>query len=311
MLIRALIALFIGSGVVAEIHADDNLIGLPKPKDPARPGAVLLFGGGGITNDAWDRFIELAGGRKARIVIVPSAGFRISDYDTYEEFDAELNRWFASWVRLAKNGRVASVEFLYTDNPAKADRDSFVEPLRSATGVWFSGGLQPRLNYRFVGSYPRQTKFQIALRAVLERGGVVGGTSAGMAALPEFMTLYEDWSSGTCTAVPAPGLGLFSGAVVDQHFNTRSGRLDRFTGLLRNDALEKLGRPGGSYRLIGLAVDERTGLVVRGDRLEALGNSNVHVFLKEGELKLTWHTLPAGNIAELKRGRNGEYIFLK
>jgi cyanophycinase len=299
------------SSIVA--NADDNLVGLPKPNDPKRPGALLLFGGRSITDDAWNRFIELAGGPKARIVIVPSAGFRVSDYDTYEEFEEVLNRRFSAWVGLAKRGRVASVKFLYTDNPAKADRDTFVEPLLTATGVWFSGGQQSRLQYRFVGSYPKQTKFQVALRGVLERGGVVGGTSAGAAALPEIMTLSEDRSLGSCTAVPAHGLGLFNGAVVEQHFNGRSGRLERFTGLLRNEAdLAKLqGRPGGSSRLIGLAVDEGTGLVVQGDRLEVLGDSNAHVFLKEGQLKLTWHTLPTRSSAKLKRGRDGEYVLVK
>jgi cyanophycinase len=313
MTLRAFVVILFCSCVCMTADAADNLIGLPKPIDPNRPGAVMLHGGGGTTNDAWNRFIELAGGPKARIVIIPCAAFRVSDANTYEEFEAELRRWFGAWVRLPKNGQAASVEFLYTDNPAKADRDSFVEPLRTATGVWFSGGLQSRLYYRFGGSPSKMTKFQTALRGVLEQGGVVGGTSAGMAALPECMTLYEDWSSGTCKAVPSLGMKLFDGAIVEQHFNGRSGRLDRFTGLLRNDAaLEKLqGRTGATARMIGLAVDERTALVVQGDRLEVLGSSSAHVFLKEGSQKITWHTLSSGSFVELKRGRNGESTLLR
>jgi cyanophycinase len=299
--------------MVTPVRSNDSIIGLPTPRDPAHPGAVLLFGGGGITNDAWDRFIELAGGSRARIVIVPSAGFRVGDYDNDAQFRADLNRYFSAWIRLATTGKAASVEFLYTDNSRDADDEAFVKPLTTATGVWFSGGRQSRLYYRFVGWYPRATKFQIALRDVIARGGVVGGTSAGMAALPEIMTHYQDSNGGPVTAVPVHGLGLFAGAVVEQHFDTRQGRLERFTGLLRNDdRLDKLlARPGASAGLIGLAVDERTGLVVQGDHLEVLGSGSAHVFLKPDASTLTWHTLKSGTRAQLRRERSVHLTLVK
>src|SRR5262245_45123264 len=216
--------------------AGNNILVFPPPRDTDRPGAVMLHGGGRVTNDAFARFVELAGGKQARIVLVPSAGYRRSDYDSRREFTNALNQRFSAWVRLPSTGRVQSLEFLETDNADDANDAAFVRPLASATGVWFSGGDQSRLNYRYVGEYPRKTRFQAALREVVARGGVVGGTSAGMAAMPEVMTLNENRrrATGPLSAVAAHGLGLFDGAIVEQHFDGRSGRLERFTGLLRD-----------------------------------------------------------------------------
>lgn len=304
-----LAVLFACSGATAA--GDDNVLGLPKPRDARRPGAVILNGGGSISNETWDRFLALAGGSKARIVIVPSAGFRPSDYDNDEQFRAALQGRFGAWLRLVPNGKAASVEFLYTDNPNDAESDAFVKPLTTATAVWFSGGLQSRLNYRFVGYFPKPTKFQTALREVVERGGVVGGTSAGMAALPEIMTISQERRDGTgpMSAVPAHGLGLFTGAIVEQHFDARSGRLERFTGLMRDTALldQWAGREGVGAKMVGLAVEEGTGLLLQGDRVEVLGGSHAHIFVNSaGGATLTWHTLKVGEKGELKRDRHGD-----
>lgn len=224
-------------------RADDNPIGLPAAAEKGRPGAVLLHGGGELSDEVFERFIELAGGKEARIILVPSAGYRHSDYENEQQFLRVMHERFSGWVRLASSGHIRSFEFLYTDDPTDADAADFVRPLEAATGVWFCGGLQPRLNYRFVGAFPEKTRFQAALREVVSRGGVVGGTSAGMAALPEIMTMYQDRKDegAPATAVAAHGLGLFNGAIVEQHFDGKGGRLERFTGLLRNSAeLDKL-----------------------------------------------------------------------
>ncbi|HEY7313715.1 MAG TPA: sigma-70 family RNA polymerase sigma factor [Gemmataceae bacterium] len=295
----------------APVAAEDNVLGLPKPRDARRPGAVVLHGGGRITDSAFDRFVALAGGQRARLVLVPSAGFRPRDYDNNEQFLAVMRRRFSSWVRLASTGQVARFEFLCTDDPDDADDAAFVRPLETATGVWFSGGFQTRLNYRFVGSFPRQTKFQAALRGVLERGGVVGGTSAGMAALPQIMTLRQDQrrTDGPLSAVAGHGLGLLTGAIVEQHFDGRNGRLERFTDLLRDGPqLDKLsGRGGAGANMLGLAVEEGTALVARADRLEVVGDRAAHVFLKSpGDVTIVWHTLGSGGKAALKRNRRGE-----
>ncbi len=171
----------------------------------------------------FERFIQLAGGKQARIVFVPSAGFRRGWFDSDAQMIASLSSRYSSWARLAAQKQVASFQFLFTDDPEDADSPQFTRPLETATGVWFSGGDQLRLNYRFVG-YPSPTRFQRALAWVLQRGGVVGGTSAGMAAIPEIMTLWdqrEDYAA-PAAIVPGHGFGLLRQAIVEQHFDARA-----------------------------------------------------------------------------------------
>jgi cyanophycinase len=290
--------------------AAENLLGLPTPRDARRPGALVLHGGGRITVDVFDRFVELAGGREARIVFVPCAGWRRADYDSDEEFLAALNTRYDSWPYLATSGRIRSFQFLYTDNDTDADDADFCKALETATGVWFCGGQQSALNYRFVGEHPSQTRFQALLQKVVERGGAVGGTSAGMAALPEIMTLWEGSYTvgGPRAIVSAHGLGLIRGAIVEQHFDTRGGRLERFTGLLRDSArLDQLSqRQGAGARMIGLAVEEPAALVIQGDRLQALGSGSCHVFVKTPTGKsLVWSELASGETAELRSDPSG------
>lgn len=301
-----LIALVCSSLAAATGFAEENLLGMPSPDDPKRPGAVILHGGGRITDDVFDRFIELAGGRNASIVFVPSAGFRRADYRTETEFLMVVSRRYSSWASLERAGDVKKFRFLYTDDPEDADKPEFVKPLETATGVWFSGGAQSRLNYRYVGEFPQKTKFQELVRRVLERGGVVGGTSAGTAAIPEIMTMWEERDDAYSPAkiYAAHGLGLFTKAIVEQHFEARGGRLERFTGLLRdNERLNSLAsHPNAGERMIGIGVEEPAALVIRGNQVSVLGNGGAHLFLKSNAGRtITWHELKTGESAQLRR----------
>lgn len=287
-------------------RAEDSLIGLPKPDDEKRPGAVVLHGGGRITDDVFERFIELAGGRNASIVFVPSAGFRPADFGSEQELLAALARRYGSWVELQPAGRVRKFHFLYTDDPDDADNPEFLKPLTEATGVWFSGGYQGRLNYRFVAPFPGRTKFQELLVNVLKKGGVVGGTSAGTAAMPEIMTLGEerDEIGSYPRIVAAHGLNLFNRAIVEQHFDARSGRLERFTSLLRDNARlnELTQRPNSGERMVGIGVEEPAALVARGNQFSVHGKGSVHVFLKSNSGRtISWHELRAGETVHLRR----------
>ncbi len=285
---------------------DDNILGLPKPNDPQQPGALVLHGGGTVTDDVFDRFVELAGGQRAKIVFVPSAGYRVGDFESEHDLVATLEFRYSGWVSLRERQEVSNFEFLYTDDPDDADSRSFVEPINEATGVWFSGGSQLRLNYRFVAHHPDQTRFQIALRRVLARGGVVGGTSAGTAAIPEIMTLWSEreHDEAPANAIAAHGFGLMTGAIVEQHFQSRGGRLERFLGLFRDSQrLDELrGRRGTGRQMVGLAVEEPAALIVRGNHLEVLGDGSVHVFLKSaGGRTIAWHELGPRESAVLKK----------
>jgi len=221
----------------------------PALSPAARPvqattGALVIVGGGGSTPAIWDRFMELAGGDSAVIVYFPTAS--AGDIDTTDN----------SSLRVWRERRPKSAVIMHTRSRDTANTDAFVAPLRRATGVWFGGGVQSRITDAYLG-----TKTEEALRDVLRRGGVIGGTSAGAAIMSEVMI-----TGGNPEATLGIGFGFFPGAVADQHFTQRS-RQPRLVGVLRK-------HPG----LVGFGIDEATALIVHGSRnLEVIGRGRVNV----------------------------------
>jgi cyanophycinase len=206
-------------------------------------GSLVICGGGEVPDEVSDQFLSLAGGRKAKIVIIPTELDTPYDHEAAEEMRASL----------AKGG--ASVRILHTLSRDQANDPNFVRPITAASGVWLGGGKQSRLADTYA-----DTLVETELKAVLERGGVVGGNSAGAAAMTSVMI-----SHGWKKAELSRGLDLLPGAVIDQHFLKRN-RVNRLMGVM-----------AGHHDLIGLGIDERTAVVVRllGMRLKVIGESYV------------------------------------
>lgn len=230
-------------------HASAELAGQSAPAPTARlrpsgiDGALVIAGGGKIPDSVLKRFVELAGGDKARLVICPTASAQ----------QPEPEKLLAPW----KAFNPASVTMLHASSRKLADEPSFVEPLRQATGIWFEGGRQDRLADTYVG-----TAFEQELYALQKRGGVVGGTSAGAAALSRLMI-----ASGNPEAKTMQGFDALPGAVIDQHFLKRN-RKPRLTGVVdRNRGM------------VGVGIDEGTALVVQGREMRVLGESTVTLYL--------------------------------
>jgi cyanophycinase len=190
--------LAVGAVLVLSLHLS------PARERSDRTGALLLVGGGTTTQAVKRRFLELAGGRGAHLVVIPSASALPEA--------GEMSRRF--W---AQEG--VPVLVLHTTNRAEADAPGFCRPLRRATGVWIPGGDQARFMALYGG-----TQVEREIIALYRRGGVIGGTSAGASVASRVMPDEEG---------EGRGLGLLDGVIVDQHFNTRA-RLGRLLHLLGN-----------------------------------------------------------------------------
>jgi cyanophycinase len=236
------------------------------------PGGSLLIIGGGLRPDnaeVYGRLIELAGGpERARIGIVPVA----SPNPDHARRAAEA---------LARNGlppeRVVLIPLSAEDRPGRAADPDVTERIRACTGLFFTGGDQLKITHVFGAPGDGETPVLAAVREVYRRGGVVAGSSAGAAALPERMI-----SSGApldaldfgLAAAPdrrgvllSRGLGLFRAGLVDQHFNTYDGRIARLARAL----LETRTR-------LGFGVDEDTAMLVGPDGVvRVLGRAGVAV----------------------------------
>ncbi|MCH7847686.1 MAG: Type 1 glutamine amidotransferase-like domain-containing protein, partial [Planctomycetes bacterium] len=123
----------------------------------------LVIVGGGLTPQIAQRFIELAGGPDANIIVIPTAMGGDNAVASGQSFARRLAGYGAK-----------NVTVLHTRDRDEANSDAFVQPLTEAGGVWFGGGRQWRLADAYLG-----TKTEQALRGVLDRGGVIGGSSAG------------------------------------------------------------------------------------------------------------------------------------
>lgn len=218
-------------------------------------GALVIAGGGRLGPEIWGRFLELAGGPNAPIVVIPTAG----GDSTYGPLWAGLD--------VLREAGARNLTVLHTYDPAVADTEEFVAPLRQARGVWFPGGRQWRLADAYL-----ETRTHRELRALLERGGVVGGTSAGASILASYLVRGAPQGNHI---VMSPGhergFGLLSNTAIDQHLLAR--RRER-------DLLQVL---GAHPHLLGIGLDEGTAIVVRGDRFEVIGASRVAVYDAAGD----------------------------
>jgi len=213
-------------------------------------GALVVVGGGRIGPDVLNRFFELAGGKDAPIVVIPTAG------------EDSLYTQTCTCLNVLRNAGATNLTVLHTKDPKEADSDAFVAPLLKARGVWFPGGRQ----WRLADSYLR-TRTERELRAVLERGGVIGGTSAGASIQASY--LVRGAPEGN-TIMMAPGheegFGYLKDVAVDQHVLARN-RLDDLPPVLAKHP-----------RLLGIGIDEGTAIVVRRDTAEVIGPSKVFIY---------------------------------
>ena len=222
---------------------------------PAR-GHLVLIGGGEKPPEVMRKFVELAGGKDAPIVVIPTASSEADAPDYYEKlFREELGCLDAVSLRIRSR--------------ADASRPDFAALARKARGIFFGGGDQIRITNALLG-----TPVGDAIAAAFAGGAVVGGTSAGTACQSERMITGE----GDFTQVRTRSVELWQGlgflppdVVVDQHFLRRQ-RQNRLLSVV-------LEHPG----LLGVGVDEETAIWVRPDgTLQVLGESGVMVFDAKG-----------------------------
>lgn len=213
-------------------------------------GTVVIAGGGDLPPEIYRAFVRAAGGPNSRIVVIPTAGER-EDYSP---------NWDGLEPFLLAGSQ--SVHVLHTRSRTRANEEGFVAPLQRATGVWITGGRQWRLTDAYLG-----TRVAAELRRVLERGGVVGGTSAGASVLASYLVRgTKDGRLRPNEPGDDVGFGLLRDVAVDQHLlaRQREGELVRVL-----DAYPQL---------LGLGLDEGTALVIRGDTARVEGASVVGVY---------------------------------
>jgi cyanophycinase len=208
-------------------------------------GSLVIVGGGSMPKDVVDRFIELAGGRDARIVVLPTA---VRRSETTDEIPGFL-----------KQAEVANITVLM-QRYSEVETEAFQSALKSATGVWFGGGRQ----WNFVDAYEGTTAIEL-FHDVLRRGGVIGGSSAGATIQGEFLVRGHPLGNTVMMAEGYErGFAFLPGVAIDQHFAQRSRQPDLLPVVKRHP------------KLLGIGIDESTAVVVIGAKAEVIGQSSAH-----------------------------------
>jgi cyanophycinase len=223
----------------------------PVVKGPER-GTLIIAGGGKLGPEILGRFIKLAGGPGAEIVVIPTASGEARygpDCDCLKIF-RELG--------------ATNLTVLHTTDRKEADSEAFTAPLRRAKAVWFVGGRQWHLVDSYLG-----TRTETEIKALLARGGVAGGTSAGASIQASYMV--RGARSGN-EVMMAPGyeqgFGLITGAAVDQHVTARHREGDLDAVVTKHPDV------------LGIGIDQSTAIEVTRDRFKVLGVG--HVFIHDG-----------------------------
>jgi cyanophycinase len=212
-------------------------------------GALVIVGGGRVGPEILTRFFDLAGGRNAPLVVIPTA----NGADSYPD----------DWpgLKMFKDFGATNITVLHTTDRTVADSEAFARPLTTARAVWFPGGRQ----WRLVDAY-LHTRTEREVERVLERGGVVGGSSAGASILSSYMVRGAHENNYVMMAPGyEEGFGLIKGVAIDQHMLTRN----------RQDDLEEV--VAKHPDVLGIGLDESTAIVVRGQEFEVTGASKIAI----------------------------------
>lgn len=289
----ALTAILIAAALLAITTCGDA-----PPMDGAA-GHLFIVGGGNRPAELMSRFVELAGGEGARIVVFPMAS--ASPAETGEQQAEQLRALGADAqsVTLTHEEAMAADDLPYLDD---------------AGGIWFPGGSQSRLTAVLEGTPVLDT-----IRRRYREGAVVGGTSAGAAIMSAAMITGRQrdpdadslaYLGDTFNRIArdlmelAEGFALLPGAIVDQHF-VRRERQNRLLAAV-------LSRPD----LIGVGIDESTAVIVRPDGTWEIAGESVALIYDArnapitdtsaavlGAAAVTLHVLPPGAVFHPADGR--------
>ena len=247
-----------------------------EPHQTAKHGHLVIIGGHEDREhrkEILTRFVELAGGENARIVVITAAS-KIADdmWDIYDQAFGDLG--------------VRQRSHLSLESRQDANDEEKVRMVAEADGIFMTGGDQKRL-MAIIGGTALDAEMHTALKV---RGACIGGTSAGASAMSGHML-----TQGKTDLLPekgavhmGAGLGFLHKVVIDQHFSERQ-RLARLLSAVAQNPY-----------LMGIGIDEDTALVVeRGRGIEVLGEGSVTVV--DGRTMLT-------NMADIRERDTPELI---
>lgn len=215
-------------------------------------GNLIIIGGAEDKEDRCEilnKVVEMSGGSSSRIVIMTTA----------TEHPDEVGSMYRE---IFKRLGVGNVETVNINLRRDASDDEYIRLINECSCIFFTGGDQLRITSLLGG-----TSAYEALHSAYDRGALIVGTSAGASAMSSNMIVEgeDDDAPKYCTLKMAPGLGILSEVIIDQHFAQR-GRIGRLLVAVAQNPY-----------MLGVGIDEDTAIIVRENIFSVIGSQTVTV----------------------------------
>jgi cyanophycinase len=235
--------------------------GNPNDVVATTEGGLLLMGGSTDVDAGFQWMIEKSGG--GDFVVIRSTGT-----DAY-------NPWIYNDL-----GGVDSAATLIIQNRAAASDPFVLETINNAEALFIAGGDQANYVEDWKG-----TPVEAAIDLLAARGVPIGGTSAGLAVLGQFVFSAVNGTVTSDTALSNPynkkvaldrdflTMPHMSGVITDSHFSARDrmGRLVTF--------LARLVKDDWASKALGVGIDEQTALTMEPDGVASVVGTGSVYFL--------------------------------
>ena len=243
-------------------------------------GTYLITSGGDRIDDHFRRLLE---SHSRRLVFVPTAASSLrSKYGTIWDPDLAENR--EAFVReLMLRFNAVQIEILHTRSRQVADSEEFIRPLRTAGAVWMSGGNAGRLADAYL-----DTRVVAELRAIVGRGGIVAGESAGAIIQGSYVVRGNPEKPVLMVNGRDRGFDLIPNVAINPHLSASHRE---------NELVSVVDR---YPHLLGLGIDDDTALLVRDDVAEVIGSGRVAVYDNQKHSSGWYFWLKAGDRLDLR-----------
>jgi cyanophycinase len=239
-----------------------------NPEDVVTPtnGGLLLMGGSTDVDEGFQWMIEKSGG--GDFVVIRATGT-----DAYDP-----------WI-FGELGGVDSAATIIIQNRAAASDPFVVEKILQAEALFIAGGDQANYVEGWKG-----TPVEDAIHTLAARGVPIGGTSAGLAVMGQFVFSAVNGTVTSDTALSNPynrkvaldrdflSLPYMSGVITDSHFAARDrmGRLITF--------LARIVQDDWASQALGVGIDEQTALTMEPNGVaRVVGFGSVYFLITPGD----------------------------
>ncbi len=222
-----------------------------EPSLGPEKGILLIIGGAARDPLFLEIFKEHAGGEEANIIVVPTA---------YEDNQIKSDSGFVRLKSSFQKAGFTNIHVLHTRDTAIANMEEFIAPIRKASGVYFMGGRQWRIADGFLNTLAHDE-----FNKLLDRGGIIAGSSAGATIQGSYLARGDTKENTIMLGDHEIGLGFMKNVAIDQHILARNRQFDLFEILDEHP------------KLLGIGLDENTGILVTYNKFEVVGNHYVAI----------------------------------